>query len=152
MSDIEIPEYALTLWSPWSQCILYGGKLVENRTYRPPEHLMGKRLAIHTGQTSDDKAYRYLREDPSIYSPSRSRRKKGCLVGSVVIAGYRTPDSLKLVKRFADLVTLSQRDKWFSGPIGWILYDPIPFVDAIPSRGWPGVWGIEDHVRAQLRY
>jgi len=46
--------YALTVKQPWAEAIARHGKNVENRTRRPPAHLLGERIAIHVGQASDD--------------------------------------------------------------------------------------------------
>jgi len=42
---------ALTLWQPWATLIALGHKDIENREWAPPQHLIGKRFAIHAGKT-----------------------------------------------------------------------------------------------------
>ena len=54
---------ALTILQPWALCILDFGKMVENRTWRPPESLLGQRFAIHAGKVPDLPAYEGLLKD-----------------------------------------------------------------------------------------
>lgn len=45
--------YAITVKQPWAEAIARHGKTVENRTRRPPAHLIGQRVAIHVGNARD---------------------------------------------------------------------------------------------------
>lgn len=45
--------HALTVQQPWAEAIARHGKTVENRTRRPPAHLLGQRIAIHVSQSWD---------------------------------------------------------------------------------------------------
>jgi len=38
---------ALTLWQPWASLIASGAKTIETRSWRPPEKVIGTRIAIH---------------------------------------------------------------------------------------------------------
>ena len=40
---------ALTLWPEWLWAVTHLGKPLENRTYPPPESLIGERIALHAG-------------------------------------------------------------------------------------------------------
>jgi hypothetical protein len=40
---------ALTVVQPWAHAIVHLGKDIENRSWKPPETLIGKRFAIHAG-------------------------------------------------------------------------------------------------------
>ena len=44
---------AITVKQPWAEAIARHGKNVENRSRRPPAHLIGQRVAIHVGQNAD---------------------------------------------------------------------------------------------------
>lgn len=44
---------ALTLHQPWATCIAHHGKRVENRTWAPPQSIVGQRIAIHAGMKLD---------------------------------------------------------------------------------------------------
>lgn len=45
--------YAITIRQPWAEAIARHGKNVENRSRRPPAHIIGQRVAIHVGQGAD---------------------------------------------------------------------------------------------------
>lgn len=46
--------YAICVKQPWAEAIARFGKDVENRTRRPPAHLIGQRVAIHAGKSRDE--------------------------------------------------------------------------------------------------
>lgn len=58
--------HALTVKQPWAEAIARHGKNVENRSRRPPAHLIGQRIAIHAGQTVCDAAVRACHRPPEI--------------------------------------------------------------------------------------
>lgn len=42
--------YAITLWQPWASLIADGVKQYETRSWKPPQDLIGKRIAIHAAK------------------------------------------------------------------------------------------------------
>ena len=42
--------YAISLWQPWAQLVADGVKHYETRSWKPPRHLLGKRIAIHSAK------------------------------------------------------------------------------------------------------
>lgn len=58
--------YAITLKQPWAQAVAHFSKTVENRTRRPPAHLLGQRVAIHVSQTVDEAAVRLCHRPPDV--------------------------------------------------------------------------------------
>ena len=42
--------YTITLWQPWASLIADGVKQYETRSWKPPWHLVGKRIAIHAAK------------------------------------------------------------------------------------------------------
>lgn len=42
--------YAITLWQPYAQLIADGVKPYETRSWKPPRHLIGQRIAIHAAK------------------------------------------------------------------------------------------------------
>ena len=42
--------YAITLWQPWAQLVADGAKHYETRSWKPPQRLIGQRIAIHAGK------------------------------------------------------------------------------------------------------
>lgn len=40
---------AITLWPEWAYAVAHLGKNIENRTWEPPDGLLGQMIAIHGG-------------------------------------------------------------------------------------------------------
>lgn len=49
-------DYGLTVRDPWAQAIIWGPKRIENRGKRPPDKIVGERIAIHCGKVVDEEA------------------------------------------------------------------------------------------------
>ena len=64
--------YAITLWQPWASLIADGVKKQETRSWAPPKHLIGERIAIHAAKRKLTKAE--LRELPSMIHHDISAR------------------------------------------------------------------------------
>jgi len=52
---------ALTLTAPWGTAIAKLGKDIENRRWKPPDAIIGQRIAIHEGKGSIERASATLR-------------------------------------------------------------------------------------------
>jgi hypothetical protein len=79
----DAPKLAITLHSPWAQCIIYGTKRVENRTWKPPAKVRGERLVIHCGKTDDKEKWAELRDSDIGYTPTEENWHAGHIIGSV---------------------------------------------------------------------
>ena len=42
----------LSITQPWASAIVLGSKRIENRTWRPPEDMMGEYLALHASKST----------------------------------------------------------------------------------------------------
>jgi len=129
---------ALTLHRPWPAAILYLGKRVENRTWRPPAVLVGQAIAIHAGNkvmgpvaippdTPEDQVELYLQ--------------------------HRIDRGLVATARIVDVTRYScppGQEWWWGGPYGWVLDDVRPLHRPLTSRGAQGLWPVADHLRGIL--
>lgn len=122
---------ALTLWRPWPHTIFHldpaVAKRVENRTWRPPLSILGKRIAIHAGQHYDEDAALAIRAMGHSV-PAERWSPKGCIVGTVVITGYCKASS----------------SPWFFGPYGWMFDEVTAFDMPIMCRGGQGLWTVPE--------
>lgn len=110
---------ALSIRQPWLELILSGRKPVENRTWEPPERLLGQRIWLHAS----------ARRDADVELPRGTPRPAeelplGAIVGSAVIE--------KVVTRM--------RSPWFQGPFGWLLSDVRRLRSPVPCLGRLGLW------------
>lgn len=145
MSGLEGVTHALTLMPPWAVLVVEGPKSIENRTWKPPEWVIGKRIAIHAGKREDRVAGAGVILDNGVRAglwtanPDewKFQAVRGAIIGTAVVAGYRLDDS-----------GLSPAQQpWFFGPIGWLIEDRLALAEAIPCRGALGLWQVPEDLR-----
>ncbi len=142
---------ALTLIQPWAWAIAHAGKDVENRIWRPPESMVGQRIAIHAGKKFDDDAWAFL-VDPGC-SPIENLKpdenglipvpdESDCIRGAIIAVA--TIDHIKAIGEGP-----ARFSPWYGGPYGWVLRDVIALRDSIECRGAQKLWTVQaDHERA----
>jgi hypothetical protein len=128
---------ALCVRAPWWWYILHGGKDIENRDW--PTRVRG-RVLIHASKWWN---YREIEIDAFDANKLAAERAQlsyrelrngtlkdscGCLVGSVEIV---------------DCVARSN-SPWFVGDCGFVLRDPVTFIEPIPFKGTLGFFGVPD--------
>ena len=126
---------ALTLWRPWPHAIFYGGKRIENRTWKPWPSIIGKRIALHAGARYDAEGAALMRISGLYDAPSEHHCPKGVIIGVATITGCVTESD----------------DPWFFGPYGWKLADVIALPEPIPCRGAQGLWDVPYEAEMTLR-
>lgn len=127
--------YAITVQQPWAEAIARHGCNVLNRTRRPPEHLIGQRVAIHVGKSWSDRlgpapadlvrwTANALVKGPPLDAGRiiATARLSGVLVdvGNGVVCSW--VDGSETAE---DIMASSaaRRGPWFTGPVGWVLAD-----------------------------
>jgi len=119
---------ALSIKQPHTYRIIFRGKNIENRTWRT--HFRGL-VAIHSSQKMDS--------DIEV-----SEKEKKQLVFGAIIGIAEVVDCVK-----------EHRSKWFYGPYGFVLKNPIPLKKPIPCKGYLGFWEVplkvEKEIRRQLK-
>jgi len=97
---------ALTLWRPWAWSVAAGLKRIENRGWKPPASLIGKRLAIHAGEKWDPDANAVLRAG-GIDVPSKGHHYTGAILGLVVVRGALAPWAAGLGMALSSLLVVA---------------------------------------------
>lgn len=138
----EVIMKALSIKQPWLYCITDLDKRVENRTWKPPNWIIGERIALHASKSFD-----------KLGAPTACELSKidlfniempfGAIVATAIVRGWVNEDgfvSHPLMKSYMD-------DKWFFGPFGWILDDirkvsPGPLV----CTGALGLWDVNPKI------
>lgn len=129
--------FALSVRQPWAKCISHGRKRIENRSWSPPSHLVGKPLAIHASQTYDD--------DPA------TEHFVWNVAGSPFWEPAEMPrGAVVAVARLTAVVT-SSTDIWFTGPFGWVLDGVVALPEAVICAGQQGVWSLPTAVVPLVR-
>ena len=140
---------ALTLWRPWPWAICRPSpraKRVENRTWYPPEWLLGQDLAIHAGRKIDGDARSFCRSILGETPPTDGGAEG--VVAVVTIAGWR--DRIGSDWRLVD-VPPHDGDPWFCGPVGWLLANVRVLPTPVPCPGHQGLWNLPPDVEEQVR-
>jgi hypothetical protein len=135
---------AITVWQPWASLIAHLDKRVENRTWRPPAKLLGKRIAIHAGKRWDTKFPE--RHQPTVEQLRRLLWLKmepyplGAIVATAVLAGFALSPS----------EVPAPQVRWFAGPFAWLLGDVHALAAPIPCLGAQGFWILPQDVEAEI--
>lgn len=141
---------ALTLIQPWAWCITHSDKRVENRTWEPPASLLGERFAIHAGKASVDEAIVCRLACEDIEVPEELPR--GAIVGTARLIGIARDLGALTVAPGVDshVVTAHAFDRWWIGPIGWVLGGVFRLREPVPCRGAQGLWTVPAEVLARI--
>lgn len=140
---------ALTLWRPWSWAIVHGPKRIENRDWKPPEWLVGKRLLIHGGKTYDRDGATFIGERLREYGrhvPTHREVMTEGVLGACTVLGYmaRKGDgfgfSTPEARAAFDADPL--QGGWFFGEYGWVLGDVVAFPEPLACKGKQGLWEV----------
>lgn len=125
---------ALTIKQPWASLIIYGGKDIENRTWRT--NVRG-RIAIHSSNKSDEKDFQKAAEVVSRIGSEQAQRflsfgafPTGVILGTVELTDCKCYDDTG--------------SPWYWGPFGFFLRDPQPLVVPVPAKGKQWFWEWEE--------
>lgn len=127
---------ALTLWRPWPHAIFFGGKRIENRSWKPYKDVVGQFIALHAGSKYDEDGAAWMVMKGLFDPPNPISCLKMAIVG---------------VARVTDCVQEST-DPWFFGPYGWILDDVIRLKTSVLTKGYQGLWKVDDPLREEILF
>jgi hypothetical protein len=155
---------AITVTQPWAGLIAAGVKLVENRP-RPivKREDFGQPFAIHASRVIDEPTYWRIAEiapDLTVYD-EELRHSVWCepswvdlsRITSAVIAVATIDRVVQLysgLAKTADIIDLGDQDRWFFGPVGYVLRDVRALATPVPCRGWQGFWTLPGDVAAKV--
>ena len=142
---------ALTLTHPWPWTFIElpeeTAKRVENRTWQPPQTLIGQYIALHGGKVPSGAKLAEARAD-ALYIHNTILEDE---TGDPDMTGDDLPDSDLLdmcvpgifaVARLARVVTVSD-SPWFFGPFGWELDRLVRINPPVPHVGKQGLWDVQ---------
>lgn len=142
------PLSALSVHQPWASCIARGWKLVENRSWRPPAHVVGRDLAIHATvrpvEVVDEvEARDLLARFHGVPLPRGTRYVHGAIVAVARVVGVCLPDGSGCPE---------QVRHWHrAGSFGWLLGDVRRLAQPLQARGQQGVWMVPGELVHQIR-
>ena len=152
--------HAITIKQPWAYAICHLGKRIENRTWKPSEKLIGQRVAIHAGSTTDYDAFAWMGERGLTRDVTHDAlpacQALGAVVATALLVGYAEetksgrPVVMGGAHRIAEAFTHEQIRLWWMGPIGHVLADLRVLATPIPCKGQLGYWRLPADVEAEV--
>lgn len=140
MNALPAAVRAITILAPWPSFIfaddlplIPGPKVIENRGRTPPRVLVGSRVLVHTGRRYDDGGARWISERFGLKVPGPAECHLGRIVGAVTIVGWVSDSGSSLPVGMNEV--LIRRNPWLTGPVGWLLADPVRLGTPVPARG-----------------
>ena len=132
---------AMTICQPYTELILCGKKLVENRTWEPPRSILGQSLLLHAGKSRS-----WLELDATgrfdvLYKIDLTEMQFGCLVGICELSACASASNIRR-GAIADLRYLSDHEH-VEGPYCWVLTKVRRFAQPLPYRGALGFFEVE---------
>lgn len=138
---------ALSLKQPWLWAITEEDKRVENRTWKPMDWIIGKRIALHASKNDDPGGVVAIFNILGAELPHNLPR--GAIVATAKIIGW-VDERNGTFKGPSPCLGHYVDDKWFFGPIGWILDDVKKLEVPVPCRGHLGLWDIPGDLMAYV--
>lgn len=123
---------AISVMQPWAHAIIFWNKDIENREWRPDSKLIGDRIAIHASKKLDQGAMRALRCCDMM--DRLSGYALGAIIGTVRVAG----------------IVDNHSSRWWTGPYGIVLAEPLALREPIPASGALGLWRLTPKVRERI--
>ena len=131
---------ALSLKQPWLYAITHLGKRVENRTWKPPQSIIGKYIALHASKKDDLLGYTAIAEIAGI--EIKGNLPRGAIVATAKVVGFKDFNEVNPFE--------GAPDDWFFGPVGWLLEDINVLSEPISCRGALGLWDIPQELLPRL--
>lgn len=168
LTDIEVPERALSLIQPMGTAIVRGWKPIENRSWRPWESIVGKLIAIHASAKWDRAYLRFIGQVFAMHPEwsteildemHEDRCVQSAIIGVARVTGHIRVSVLGGFDRIGigggiaggDAARVTENERaWFIGRYGWTLAGERA-IDPIPCKGSRGLWQIKSEAREVLR-
>lgn len=146
---------AITIWQPWASLIIAGVKLYEFRGWRPPDAIIGSRIAIHAGMRAVRRA-EIAALIVGLHSPAAwtTGLRPGALPllerwhanpRSLLLSSVLGTVQLGLPRRANEIAAdlggpVNDSDRGEHTNWAWPMLDPWPLEPPIPARGAQGFW------------
>lgn len=135
---------ALTIKQPWLWAITNSTKRVENRTWKPPYSMIGQRIALHGSARIEQSEMMACRRICPAPLPHMMDLTTGAIIATAIIRGYVVVnDQGGVTEQSRSAASYEPRgDRWFFGPVGWILDDVRKMAEPITCKGALGLWNV----------
>lgn len=123
----------ITLKKPWANWVSLGWKQIETRTHKRLQSLVGQRIGIHVGLSSDNKAIELAR--PYLTAKQIELTENFLGFGGAIICTVFVSEFRELTPADAPKALIECDTRRY----GLILTD-VKRIEAIPCRGYQGIW------------
>jgi hypothetical protein len=145
---------AITLWQPYASLIAAGVKHYETRGWKPPQAMIGKRIAIHAALRDADDLLKGAKRLPSevvevignaLLSAgfgevealeNWNRLPRGAVVATAIIDIVHRAEDIRSTLSAEELAV----GDWDDGRFGWLLRDVQQLTTPIPAKGFQRIW------------
>jgi hypothetical protein len=151
----NLPSHALSLYAPWCWAILFAGKDVENREWKPwnPATKFRGRFWIHASMFGGERGK--PRQDLQDACESVISMAPPTLAKTLDAEEILRWSLLARGKIVGSVEVTSVVDKldstWFCGPLGLVLASPRPLEVQIQAKGLLGFWSVPEAKLVELR-
>jgi len=158
---------ALSFLQPWLWCIEHGHKTVENRSWKPPARMLGKRFALHASAGWDRDAVPFVHGVlGALQVVMTNQPERSAIVGTARLVGALPVRVTEMPERqvsvdglpgcqVGDLDLRQQFEilasPWTFGPWAWLLADVRSLSETVPCRGALGFWKVPDEIAELVR-
>ena len=139
MSELLIKGLSLT--RPWPFAFTHGGKLVENRSWKPPKNMIGQFIALHAAKSWSEDDRMFINRVTGLEVP----RKQSCTHSEIFAVGKLTG----YVEHESQLPP--EQVRWFFGPYGWMIDELVILTSPVKCTGALRLWTLKPDVLAELR-
>lgn len=133
----------ITLYQPWATWIMREWKTIETRTHNRFGCLLGKRILIHAGMSTDAEAIKcpYLTKEQLMHKPDEVIN--GYILGSVYVKAFGKLSSMHSEKALIDCTNTER--------FGLYLSEIEKFSEPILCKGEMGIWYFDMETMAKVK-
>jgi hypothetical protein len=140
-------DRAITLTQPWAGLVATGIKTIENRPWKLPQSMLGKRFAIHASREIDlaviDKLLAMGHKEQPIW------RITGAIIGVGRVIGCVSSE-IELVIEIGKGTASPEQMQFWMGPHAFLLADQRAIGRPVECKGALGFWGLSESLRDQI--
>ena len=157
-------DRALTLTQPWAGLVVLGIKRIENRSWKPPKELLGRRHAVHASRKVDEEVVKFLVDELGLVEHPLWR-VTSAIVGSAI--WHDVVSSVTGVEQFetrlerevrdrnkfgdpVDEVAFKDQQRFWMGPHAHVLRENRHYATPIPTGGARSFWHLSSELRSKV--
>lgn len=129
---------AITLWQPWATLVVLGYKHYETRSWKPPDNLIGERIAIHASKKWNKRLKSIAEGLNGDLDLGLTSLPLGAVIGLVTIEKVITTE-----EALEEMETKLEEYMGDYSPnrYAWKLINPT-VIDALPHIGYQRIWNL----------